>query len=244
MRTLEWPAMPVASSPSEPRLLLFDIDGTLLSSGPRARAAFASALEDVFGVPPAVETYAFEGKLDPVIVAELMGEAGVDAGVVHRDLPRALALYLDRLEEALASERPRLKPGVEPLLDAVGGARHAVPAVLTGNVERGARLKLSAAGLWQRFRFGVFGDEAERREELGAVALERVRQATGRAFAGAECVVVGDSRQDVACGKAIGARVVSVATGRTAPEALRAAGADVVLRDFSDLEAAVKAILG
>ncbi len=244
MRTLEWPAMPDARIAATPRLLLFDIDGTLLSSGPRARAAFASALEDVFGVPPAVETYAFEGKLDPVIVAELMGEAGVDGGVVRRDLPRALALYLDRLEEALASERPRLKPGVEPLLDAVKEASHAVPALLTGNVRRGAHLKLSAAGLWARFRFGVFGDEANRREELGAVALERVKQATGRVFTGAECVVVGDARQDVACGKAIGAKVVAVATGRTGPEALRAAGADVVLTDFSDLDAAVEAILG
>jgi phosphoglycolate phosphatase-like HAD superfamily hydrolase len=236
--------MPDARTATAPRLLLFDIDGTLLSSGPRARAAFASALEDVFGVAPAVETFAFEGKLDPVIVTELMGAAGVDVGVVRRDLPRALSLYLDRLEEALASERPRLKPGVEPLLDAVAGALHAVPALLTGNVERGARIKLSAAGLWPRFRFGVFGDEAERREELGALALARVKQATGRAFTGAECVVVGDSRQDVACGQAIGARVVAVATGRTGPEALRAAGADVVLPDFSDLEAAREAILG
>ena len=244
MRTLEWPAMPDARPAAAPRLLLFDIDGTLLSSGPRARAAFASALEDVFGVPPAIETYAFEGKLDPMIVAELMGEAGVDRDVVRRDLPRALSLYLDRLEAALASERPRLKPGVEPLLDAVGAASHAVPALLTGNVQRGARLKLSAAGLWQRFRFGVFGDEALRREELGAVALARVKETTGRTFTGAECVVVGDSRQDVACGKAIGARVVAVATGKTGAETLRAAGADVVLPDFSDLAAARKAILG
>ena len=244
MRTLEWPAMPDAQRSAAPRLLLFDIDGTLLSSGPRARAAFASALEDVFGVSPGVETYAFEGKLDPVIVAELMREAGVAGDVVRRELPRALSLYLDRLEEVLVSERPRLKPGVEPLLDAVGAASHAVPALLTGNVERGARIKLSAAGLWQRFRFGVFGDEAGRREELGAVALARVKEATGRAFTGAECVVVGDSRQDVACARAIGARVVAVATGKTGPEALRAAGADVVLPDFSDLDVARRAILG
>jgi phosphoglycolate phosphatase len=244
VRTLEWPAMGDASPVAAPRLLLFDIDGTLLSPGPRARAAFASALEDVFGAPPAVDTYAFEGKLDPVIVAELMTAAGIERDVVRRDLSRALSLYLDRLEDVFASEGPRLKPGVEPLLDAVAAASHAVPALLTGNVERGARIKLSAAGLWGHFRFGVFGDEAERREELAAVALARVRETTGRAFTGAECVVVGDSRQDVACGKAIGARVVAVATGKTPAGPLRDAGADVVLPDFSDLAAALEAILG
>ena len=236
--------MTAAKPPSAPRLLLFDVDGTLLSSGPAARDAFVSALLEVFGARPAVETYAFEGKLDPVIVAELMREAGVPDDDIRKGLTRALSLYLDRLEAALATEKPRLKPGVERLLDAVCQAPEAVPALLTGNVERGARIKLSAAGLWHRFRFGVFGDEAERREELGALALARVRAATGRSFVGAECVVVGDSRQDVACGKAIGARVVAVATGKTAATELRAAGADVVLSDFSDLAAASEAILG
>jgi len=236
--------MTAARPSAAPRLLLFDVDGTLLSSGPGARDAFVSALLDVFGARPAVETYAFDGKLDPVIVAELMREAGVPEDDVRRGLARALSLYLDRLEAALAAEKPRVKPGVEPLLDAVGQVPGAVPALLTGNVERGARIKLSAAGLWHHFRFGVFGDEAARREELGALALARVRAATGRAFVGAECVVVGDSRQDVACGKAIGARVVAVATGKTSPAELRAAGADVVLSDFSDLAAASEAILG
>jgi len=144
-----------------------------------------SALLEVFGARPAVETYAFEGKLDPVIVAELMREAGVPDDDIRKGLTRALSLYLDRLEAALAAEKPRLKPGVERLLDAVCQAPEAVPALLTGNVERGARIKLSAAGLWHRFRFGVFGDEAERREELGALALARVRAATGRSFVGA-----------------------------------------------------------
>jgi len=229
--------------PPPPRLLLFDVDGTLLSAGPASRAAFASALVDVFGTSGDLSNYAFEGKLDPVIVGELMREAGIEGNVVAERLPRALRLYLDRLESALAVERPRLKPGVPELLARVAASPEAVSALLTGNVERGARLKLTAAGLWQRFRFGVFGDEAPRREELGFLALARAREATGISFAGRDAVVVGDSPGDVACGKAIGARVVAVATGKTPRERLETAGADVVLADFSDLDAAAEALL-
>jgi phosphoglycolate phosphatase len=227
-----------------PRLLLFDVDGTLLSPGPGARAAFAGALEEVFGTHGAMDTYAFDGKLDPLIVAELMRGAGVADAVIAGGLSRALDLYADRLEAALALQRPRLKPRVTELLDRVAAAPSAVPALLTGNVERGARIKLSAAGLWERFRFGVFGDEAARREELGLLALSRAREATGISFDGRSSVVIGDSRQDVACGRAIGARVVAVATGKTAAVELAAAGADVVLQDFSDLDAATEALLG
>jgi phosphoglycolate phosphatase-like HAD superfamily hydrolase len=229
---------------SGPRLLLFDVDGTLLSPGPAARSAFASALEEVFGTHGAMDAYAFEGKLDPLIVAELMRGAGVAEVVIAERLPRALALYADRLEAALAVQRPRLKPCVPELLDRVAAAPATVLALLTGNVERGARIKLSAAGLWHRFRFGVFGDEAPHREELGPLALRRAQERTGISFDGPSSVVIGDSRQDVACGRAIGARVVAVATGKTPAKELAAAGADVVLPDFSDLDAATEAILG
>jgi phosphoglycolate phosphatase len=226
------------------RLLLFDVDGTLLSPGPGARTAFASALTEVFGTHGAMDTYAFEGKLDPLIVAELMREAGVEETLIAERLPRALSLYADRLEAALALQRPRLKPRVPELLDRVAAAPDTVLAVLTGNVERGARIKLSAAGLWHRFRFGVFGDEALRREELGFLAISRARETTGISFNGQSSVVIGDSRQDVMCGRAIGARVVAVATGKTPAKELEAAGADVVLPDFGDLEAAAQALLG
>jgi phosphoglycolate phosphatase len=225
-----------------PRLLLFDVDGTLLSGGPGWRAAFAGALEEVFGTAGPMDGYAFEGKLDPLIVTDLMRSAGVADTVIADGLARALALYADRLEAALTVQKPRLKPSVKELLDRVAAAPFAVPALLTGNVERGARIKLSAAGLWHHFLFGVFGDEAPRREDLGSLALRRARERTGIPFDGASSVVIGDARQDIACGRAIGARVVAVATGRTPAEEL--AGADILLADFSDLDAATEAILG
>ena len=234
--------MSAARAP-RPRLVLFDIDGTLLSGGRAARTVFAGALTEVFGTCGDVETFAFEGKLDPMIVRELLLAAGVPEETVLSRRAEALALYLDRLESALAAERPVLKPGVAAVLDGVARSGGAVQALLTGNVERGARIKLSAVGLWDRFAFGAFGDEAPRREDLGPVALEKARR-LGHAFTGPDCVVVGDAPQDVACALALGARIVAVATGKTPAERLAQAGADVVLPDFSDTSRALEAILG
>jgi phosphoglycolate phosphatase-like HAD superfamily hydrolase len=232
-----------AARAPRPRLVLFDIDGTLLSGGRAARTVFAGALTEVFGTCGDVETFAFEGKLDPMIVRELLLAAGVPEETVLRRRAEALALYLDRLEAALAVERPVLKPGVAAVLDGVARAGAAVPALLTGNVERGARIKLAAVGLWDRFAFGAFGDEAPRREDLGPVALEKARR-LGHAFTGPDCVVVGDAPQDVACALALGARIVAVATGKTPAERLERAGARVVLPDLSDTSRALEAILG
>ena len=180
-----------------------------------------------------------------MIVRELLLAAGVPEETVLRRRADALALYLDRLEAALAVERPVLKPGVAEVLDGVAraGAGAVVSALLTGNVERGARIKLSAVGLWHRFAFGAFGDEASRREDLGPVALDKARR-LGLSFSGADCVVVGDAPQDVACALALGARIVAVATGKTPAARLAAAGAHVVLPDFSDTSRALEAILG
>jgi phosphoglycolate phosphatase len=232
-----------AARAPRPRLVLFDIDGTLLSGGRAARTVFADALTEVFGTCGDVEAFAFEGKLDPMIVRELLVAAGVPEETVLSRRADALELYLDRLEAALAVERPVLKPGVAAVLDGVARARAAVPALLTGNVERGARIKLSAVGLWDRFAFGAFGDEAPRREDLGPVALEKARR-LGHAFTGSDCVVVGDAPQDVACALALGARIVAVATGKTPAERLAQAGAGVVLPDLSDTSRALEAILG
>lgn len=228
---------------NSPRLVLFDVDGTLLSSGRKGLDSFSEALRRTFGTEGDVASYRFEGRLDPVIVFELMRDAGVPDDVIVERRPAALSLYLDLLEEALSAHPPALKPGVADLVARVSASSSVVPALLTGNVQRGARIKLTAAGLWDHFHFGVFGDEAPRRVDLGPIALARALERTGRTFSPSETVVVGDARADVECGRAIGARVVAVATGRTSVEELRAAGADIVLSSFADVESACEAIL-
>lgn len=225
------------------RLVLFDVDGTILSSGRRGLDSFSEALRRTYGTEGDMASFRFEGKLDPVIVVELMREAGIPEDVVLSRRPAALSLYLDLLEEALSHDPPTLKPGVADLVERVSSSPLAVTALLTGNVRRGARIKLTAAGLWDRFRFGVFGDEAARRVELGPIALARAFEATGRAYAPEETVIVGDARADVECARALGARVVAVATGRTSAEELRAAGADTVFTSFADVTSAFEAIL-
>jgi phosphoglycolate phosphatase len=235
---------PPRAAAATKRLILFDVDGTLLSTGPAARTTFASALKDVYGTSGNVEGYAFEGRLDPLIVTDLMSAAGVADEMIAARRADALALYLDRLEAALGERPPVLKPGVLALLDALERVPGVVLALLTGNVERGARLKLSHAGIWHRFTFGVWGDDASCRDELGPVALTRARPATGLSFSGSECVVVGDSRHDVACGLSFGARAVAVGTGRTELPVLAAAGAHALLADFSDTPRTLEAILG
>jgi phosphoglycolate phosphatase-like HAD superfamily hydrolase len=226
------------------KLLLFDVDGTLLSAGKPGRRVFGDALRSVFGTSGDLDGFKFEGKLDPNIVAELMRDAGVTEELIAARRFEALERYLDHLEEALATDKPVMKPGVVPLLESLMREPGIVMALLTGNLMRGARIKLQATGLWDHFSFGIWGDEAERRVDLGAVALRRAEERTGIRFAGSECVIVGDSRHDVECGLALGGRVVAVATGTTSEDDLRHAGAHVVLRDFSDLSATREAILG
>ena len=226
-----------------PRLVLFDVDGTLLSSGRRGLESFSEALRRTFGTEGDVASYRFEGRLDPVIVFELMRDAGITEDVIVERRPAALSLYLDLLEQALSADPPALKPGVADLVSRVSASPKVVSALLTGNVQRGARIKLTAAGLWDHFLFGVFGDEAPRRVDLGPIALARALERTGLAYSPDQTVVVGDARADVECGRAIGARVVAVATGRTSVEELRAAGADIVLSSFADVESACEAIL-
>ena len=203
-----------------------------------------TALTEVFGTAGEVGSYRFEGKMDPLIVTELMRGAGIEEAVIERRRPEALALYLERLEAHLSATSATLKPGVRELVEHVAVSPRATVALLTGNVERGARIKLGSVGLWHHFRFGAFGDDGPRRVDLGPVALGRAAALTGRAYSGSECVVIGDSRADVECGKAIGARVVAVATGRTARAELEEAGADEALPDFADLDRTLEAIYG
>jgi phosphoglycolate phosphatase-like HAD superfamily hydrolase len=232
-------------TPTSPqRLLLFDIDGTLLSSGRGGLQAFVTALTEVFGTAGDVENYRFEGKLDPLIVTELMRGVGFDDALIERRRMDAISRYLELLELHLAKAAPTLKPGARELVEAVAASPRATVALLTGNVRRGARIKLGSAGIWHHFLFGAFGDDGPRRVDLGPVALQRAATVTGRTYSGRECVVIGDAHADVECGKAIGARVVAVATGRTSLDELAAAGADEALADFSDLARSLEAIWG
>jgi phosphoglycolate phosphatase len=215
------------------RLLLFDIDGTLVLGGP-AKDAFHVALTETFGTAGAIEVHSFAGKTDPQIARELLQGAGVPDADIEAGFPRLWARYLAYLEERLPTNPVRVLPGVPRLLDALAARADVGLALLTGNIAPGAKLKLGSAGLWGHFRTGSFGSDHEERDELPSIALRRARETWGVPFSPGDSVVVGDTPRDVQCGRKSGMHTLGVATGHHTVSDLRTAGADHVLSDLSD----------
>ncbi len=158
-----------------PWLALFDIDGTLLTCGPQIRDIFASALEDVFGTTGPVADYSFAGRTDHGIVLDLMTAAGLRRSGVLERMADFEELYVGRLAERLDPAGMGLMPGVPELLRVMTERSDVFLGLLTGNFERGARIKLDRVGLDTYFEFGAFGDGAVERSELPPRALERAR---------------------------------------------------------------------
>ncbi len=238
------------SSSNGHRLVLFDIDGTLLSAGRVARDSILQALEAAFGWRATEEhqdrgKWDFSGKTDPQIVRELVVE-DIGAERFEQGLPRALEQYLAELGRGLG-QAPGVvipKPGISPLLRRLAAEPGVTLGLLTGNLEAGARLKLAPPDYNRYFPFGAFGSDSSDRYELPRVAVDRALAHTGRRFAGKSIVIVGDSVHDVACGRDLGVRSVGVATGLTSLDRLAAEKPDALLADFADTERALGAILG
>jgi phosphoglycolate phosphatase-like HAD superfamily hydrolase len=227
------------------RLVLFDIDGTILSSDGAGRRAVFQALEEHFGTSGPGE-HRFDGKTDPQIVRELMRHAGVSDTDIDARLDEVLDRYLDLLRDELASveHRQHVFPGVRELLDALEARSDVALGLLTGNIHHGARAKLAAVGIDpDRFVVGAFGSDHHERPELPEIARRRAEHVLGHPVAGNELVVIGDTPADVECGVGIGARAIGVATGHYSVEELRACGAAAVFLDLSDTAAVVRVIL-
>lgn len=225
-------------------LVLFDIDGTLLSAGRAARESVLAALSEVYGWKHANgNSHDFSGKTDPQIVRELV-EKDVGQPRCEELLELALERYLAEFSSRLTPEAVIAKPGAVELVSGLAETPGVTLGLLTGNLERGARMKLDPLGLNPRFPFGAFGSDSEDRYLLPAIAVERARAHCGREFAGKQVVVVGDSVHDVLCGRSLGVRSVAVATGPTPAQRLADQGPDALLASFADVGAAREAILG
>jgi phosphoglycolate phosphatase-like HAD superfamily hydrolase len=228
------------------KLVLFDIDGTILSTDGAGRRAVHRALEEVFGAA-APEGHEFDGKTDPQIVRELMRLAGMSAHEIEERLPHALARYLELLRDELgegAGHAHRVYRGVRDLLDALESRDDVLLGLLTGNVRAGALAKLVAVGIEpDRFKVGAFGSDHADRPELPAIARGRAEALLRTTVSGQNVVVIGDTPADMGCGRGIGARAIGVATGRYTVEQLEACAAGVVFADLSDTEAVLRAIL-
>ena len=227
------------------KLILFDVDGTLLLTDGAGRRAIGQALRDETGTAGPIDSYRLDGKTDPQIARELLTAARHEAADDDARIASVCRRYVALLERELADTpgATRLFPGVLDLLDAIERRGDAALGLLTGNVADGAALKLRAAGLDRaRFVVGAFGSDHADRTALPSIASRRAAQFMGREPTGADVVIIGDTPADVTCGRSIAARAIGVATGRFARAELLAAGAYAAFDTLADVTAVLAAI--
>lgn len=228
-------------STEEPRLVLFDIDQTLISSAGAGVRALTAAFQLELGIPEALEGVRCEGKLDPAIIREVLDREKTGAR------PGLPAQILDRYLECLQAEMGRLqgghiKPGIQDVLDRLLQAGVHL-GLLTGNVRRGALIKLGAFSLDGYFPVGAFGDDGAERWQLVPIARRRAESHYGVSYASNRTFVIGDSPRDIECCRPNGVVSIAVATGSNSPEVLATFGPHYLFPDLSESRQVVGAIL-
>jgi phosphoglycolate phosphatase len=216
-------------------LLLWDIDGTLLTAHGAGLHALQQALRDVFGIEGSINEIDFAGRTDRWIMRQIL--AKFDLPVTEENFARYADGYVAALPAALTDREVHLLPGVLVLLEQARGRGDVALGLLTGNLRRGAEVKLASRNLWRFFPFGAFADDAEDRNLLGPCAVQRARAHHGVPFALVSTWVIGDTPHDVACAHAFGARAFAVATGRHTAAELRASRPHAVAGDLADTAA-------
>jgi len=228
------------------RLVLFDIDGTLVWTAGAGRTAISHALLQEMGATGPVDVHRFDGKTDPQIVMELMLAAEHPDAESERHIAAVCDRYLELLGHELENRREEIRvyPGVTELLTSLEARSDVLLGLLTGNLARGAAMKLEAAGIAAgRFRVGAFGSDSAVRADLPAIAASRAADVVGRLPSGHEIVIIGDTPADMTCGQGVGARAIGVATGRHSVAELEASGAYAAFETLADTAAVLEAIV-
>ena len=221
------------------RLLLFDVDNTLLWSGGAGGKAMGLAFRDLFGIEDGFKRVEFSGRTDRYILAEALRQHGID-GDYEEHHARFLERYYTYLPQTLHQLQGKLMPGFPALLDALAGQPQVRLGLATGNFSRAAQLKLAHYGIDGYFRGGGFGEESPDRAVIVRRAVERL----GEGLSEVEAVVIGDTPHDILSAKANGAIAVGVATGSDTVDGLKESGADIVFEDFSDWRRAAATLTG
>jgi len=215
-------------------ILLFDIDGTLVRTGGAGKAAMENALQTTFGVSELLDTVPYSGRTDRAIGRDLLRVHGIDPTPANQ--VRLQEAYLAQLPARLKAIGGNVCPGIMELLGALHPQPNVVLGLLTGNVRVGAKHKLGHFGLWDFFTCGGFGDEHYERDDVARMAVSEMRSHLGRDIDTNEVWVIGDTPLDVQCARAVGAKVVAVATGWHPIEELATHSPDYVLADLSNPE--------
>jgi phosphoglycolate phosphatase len=202
------------------RLVLFDIDGTLIHSGGAGEKAFARVCDKEFNVPNGTVDLRFAGRTDPAIVREFFLRHHIEP--CRENFIRFFDSYVFWLDHMLGQLAGKVLPGATEMIGALRAlARPPVIGLLTGNIRLGAQIKLSHYQLWDQFQTGGFGDDHEDRNQIAVIARDRGVELLKEKLSGDQIVVIGDTPRDIECGKAIEARVLAVATGRYRMEELK-----------------------
>ncbi|MBA4150409.1 MAG: HAD hydrolase-like protein [Verrucomicrobia bacterium] len=218
------------------KLVLFDIDGTLIHTGGAGMKAFAHAFKSEFGIDDGSEKLKFAGRTDVSLVREFFVHSGIEASPKNFD--RFFATYISLLEEQVRTCDGGIFPGIHRIISEMRQLPEPpLIALLTGNIKRGAEIKLNHYKLWTEFQFGGFADDHEERDCIAAIAKQRGEEASQCALAGEEVLVIGDTPLDIRCARAIKAKVLAVATGGHSLAELEEHQPDWAVADLTTLAA-------
>lgn len=218
------------------KLLLFDIDMTLIDTAGAGRQAMITAFEDLFSRRNGMESAGFAGRTDTIILKDALAHHGIKWSPEIQE--RFQFAYFSHLQAELDRPNPRKRvlPGIRQILETLRDHATLKIGLLTGNWREGARIKLEHFDLYHYFEIGAFSDDSEVRSELPAFAAQRFKQKTGKAIAPHNVYIIGDTPNDVACARPFGARSVAVATGLFSVEELQASNPDFLFSDLSDYQ--------
>jgi len=226
-----------------PALLLFDIDGTLMLSGGAGRDALHRSFKELFDVDDATAGIRLHGQTDPQIFADILKARNLDPDPTGEAFHAVRERYIRYLAQGIQDAPAELMPGIPVLLDLLSQTAGFYLSLVTGNIEEGARTKLSRFDLNRYFDTGGYGSDSAERRDLVPIAIDRVRKTTGQEFEKFRVVVIGDTEKDIDCGKFNGVKTVAVATGGTTYEHLESTQPDSLFRNFSDSDAVYQTLL-
>ena len=213
------------------KICLFDIDGTLITTGGAGKLAFLQTLQEAFDIDAIDPGVPFAGRTDRGIVADLFDHFNIAQN--HRNWIRFTDVYLRLLPGCLASCAGKVLPGIKLFLEKIAQHPDIKLGLLTGNMADGASIKLRHYGLDHYFDFGGFGDQHTERDLVAQQALRATHQRWGQSVMGEQIFVIGDTPADIRCGKAIGANTVGVCTGKYSAKELKTEAAKLVIEDFT-----------
>ena len=225
------------------KLVLFDIDGTLLSVNSVNRRILMDALREVYGTEGSAGTHDFAGKIDSIIIYEVLHNAGLSDGVIAEKFDKAKQTYIEMFRMQSKSTDVVLMDGVRKLLDELSAHSELIVGLLTGNFEGSGRHKLLLPDINHYFPFGAFADDGASRNELPRVAVEKAYQLTGKRFSEQNIIIIGDTEHDIACARVLNAKSIAVATGSYSTEELKKHNPHILYKNLCETDIVISEIL-